>query len=106
MKPLGYLDFVNLMVNAGFVMTDSGGIQEETTVLDIPCLTLRDTTERPITLARGSNVLVHTDTKKIVAEAEKILKGKAKKSRLIRYWDGKTAQRIVSILLKSKIGKK
>ena len=106
LKPQGYLDFVNLMMNAKFVMTDSGGIQEETTVLDIPCLTLRNTTERPITITRGSNVLVHTNTKKIVDEANKILRGKVKRSKLISYWDGKTAEKIVSILLKSKLGKK
>ncbi|MFQ5688501.1 MAG: UDP-N-acetyl glucosamine 2-epimerase, partial [Candidatus Scalindua sp.] len=65
----GFLDFLNLIMHSTFVMTDSGGIQEETTVLDIPCLTLRDNTERPITITQGTNVLVGTDTQKIVDEA-------------------------------------
>ena len=73
--PLGYLDFLNLMSNAKVVLTDSGGIQEETTVLNIPCITLRDTTERPITLTEGTNVLVHNDPEKIVAEVRKVLGG-------------------------------
>ena len=62
---LGYFDFLNLMMHSKFVMTDSGGIQEESTVLGIPCLTLRDTTERPITISQGTNVLVHHDIEKM-----------------------------------------
>jgi UDP-N-acetylglucosamine 2-epimerase (non-hydrolysing) len=97
-EPLGYLDFLNLMAHAKVVLTDSGGIQEETTVLDIPCITLRDTTERPITLTEGTNVLVHNDPQKIILEVEKILDGNRKRSRCPSIWDGHTAERIVKIL--------
>jgi UDP-N-acetylglucosamine 2-epimerase (non-hydrolysing) len=96
--PLGYLDFLNLEMNAKFVMTDSGGIQEETTVLDIPCLTLRNTTERPITLTRGTNTMVWNQTEKIVEEAFKILDGKGKTGTCFELWDGRAAERIVEIL--------
>lgn len=96
--PLGYLDFLNLMAHAKLVLTDSGGIQEETTVLDIPCITLRDTTERPITLTEGTNVLVHNDPEKILLEVEKVLSGDIKQSRCPAIWDGHTAERIVQIL--------
>jgi UDP-N-acetylglucosamine 2-epimerase (non-hydrolysing) len=96
--PLGYLDFLNLMSNAKVVLTDSGGIQEETTVLNIPCITLRDTTERPITLTEGTNVLVHNDPEKIVAEVNKVLNGQTRLSRCPSLWDGHTAERIVAIL--------
>jgi len=96
--PLGYLDFLNLMSNARVVLTDSGGIQEETTVLNIPCITLRDTTERPITLTEGTNVLVHNDPEKIVAEVNKVLNGQTRQSRRPSLWDGRTAERIVTIL--------
>jgi len=99
-NPLGYLDFLNLMMHSKFVMTDSGGIQEETTVLGIPCLTLRDTTERPITISQGTNVLVWNDTQKIIDEAFKVLDGKGKKGSLPELWDGNAAERIVEVLLK------
>jgi len=97
-NPFGYLDFLNLMAHAAFVLTDSGGIQEETTVLDIPCITLRDTTERPITLTEGTNVLVKDDPEKIVREVEKILGGQVRKGRCPDIWDGHTAERIAKIL--------
>ena len=97
-NPFGYLDFLNLMAHAKVVLTDSGGIQEETTVLDIPCITLRDTTERPITLSEGTNVLVKDDPKKIVEEVEKALAGERHKGRCPAIWDGHTAERIVEIL--------
>jgi len=96
--PFGYLDFLNLMANARIVLTDSGGIQEETTVLNIPCITLRDTTERPITLSEGTNVLVKDDPQKIVEEIEKVLAGNGRKGRCPGIWDGNTAERIVKIL--------
>jgi len=80
-------------------MTDSGGIQEETTVLNIPCLTLRNTTERPITLTQGTNVLVWNDTQKIIDEAFEILDGKGKRGNCPKLWDGKAAERIKEILL-------
>lgn len=102
--PLGYLDFLNLMSNAKVVLTDSGGIQEETTVLNIPCITLRDTTERPITLTEGTNVLVHNDPEKIVAEVRKVLDGQTRKSRCPSLWDGHTAERIVAILARHQCG--
>lgn len=98
LEPLGYIDFLNLTMNAKFVLTDSGGIQEETTVLGVPCLTARENTERPITITQGTNVLVGTKTQKIISEAEKILKGKAKKGRRPQYWDGKASARIVKTL--------
>ena len=98
MPPLGYLDFLKLMMNAKFVITDSGGIQEETTVLKIPCLTIRTNTERPITVAQGTNVIVGNDRKKIMAEAKKILNGKGKKGKRPELWDGKAAKRICKII--------
>jgi UDP-N-acetylglucosamine 2-epimerase (non-hydrolysing) len=98
--PLGYLDFLNLMMHSKFVMTDSGGIQEETTVLGIPCLTLRETTERPITISQGTNVLVKNDTQKIIDEAFKVLDGKEKRGSCPEMWDGKASERIVNILSK------
>ena len=97
-NPFGYLDFLNLMAHAKLVLTDSGGIQEETTVLDIPCITLRDTTERPITLSEGTNVLVKDDPERIVEEVEKILAGESRKGCCPSIWDGHTAERIVKIL--------
>jgi UDP-N-acetylglucosamine 2-epimerase (non-hydrolysing) len=96
--PLGYLDFLKLMLHSKFIMTDSGGIQEETTVLDIPCLTLRDTTERPITISQGTNILVHNDAERIVKEACRILDGKVKESNCPELWDGRAAERIVEII--------
>lgn len=99
-KPLGYLDFLNLVYNSRFTLTDSGGIQEETTMLDIPCLTLREETERPITILEGTNVIVGRDKAKIIKEAEKILKGKIKKTNGIKLWDGRSAGRIAAILKK------
>lgn len=98
-QPLGYLDFLHLMSQAKFVLTDSGGIQEETTILDIPCLTLRDNTERPVTLLEGTNTLVGCNEEQIVAEVLKILSGKGKKGRIPELWDGRTATRIVEVLL-------
>lgn len=97
-ESMGYLDFLCLMMNSRFVMTDSGGIQEETTILNIPCLTLRDVTERPITLSQGTNTLVGNDPQKIIKEAFKILDGKGKKGTCPELWDGKTSERIVEIL--------
>jgi UDP-N-acetylglucosamine 2-epimerase (non-hydrolysing) len=102
--PLGYLDFLNLMSHAKVVLTDSGGIQEETTVLNIPCITLRDTTERPITLMEGTNVLVHNDPEKIVAEVKKVVGGQTRVSKCPSLWDGHTAERIVAILARHPCG--
>ena len=99
-SPLGYLDFVCLLSHARLVLTDSGGIQEETTALGVPCLTLRENTERPITVTEGTNQIVGTDHAKIAREASDILAGKAKTGRVPELWDGKAAQRIVEIILK------
>ena len=97
-EPLGYLDFLKLYMNARFVMTDSGGIQEETTYLGIPCLTLRENTERPITIREGTNILVGTDKEKIITEGLRILKRKGKSGAIPELWDGKAAGRIVKVL--------
>ncbi len=97
-EPLGYLDFMRLLHNAKLVLTDSGGLQEETTYLGIPCITLRENTERPITVEVGTNVLVGTDTQRIIEEAQKVLDGKAKKGQIPELWDGKAAERIVKII--------
>ena len=97
--PVGYLDFLSLMKNAAVVLTDSGGMQEETTVLGIPCLTLRENTERPVTVTEGTNILVGMDPEKMISEMDKILNGKAKKGKIPELWDGKTAERIVNKLI-------
>jgi len=97
-SPLSYLEFLYLMNNAKFVLTDSGGVQEETTVLGIPCLTLRENTERPVTIKEGTNILVGTDKEKIIEESFNILKGKGKIGKIPELWDGKASQRIISIL--------
>ena len=81
-------------------MTDSGGIQEETTALGVPCLTLRENTERPVTISQGTNVLVGTDSAKIRAATEQILRGDSKKGRTPPLWDGRAAERIVKIILR------
>lgn len=99
-KPMGYLEFLSLMTGAKLVFTDSGGIQEETTVLNIPCITLRENTERPATVSEGSNVLAGTDKGKIIYEAEKNLNGSKKCGHVPRFWDGKAAERIVKVLAK------
>ncbi|MFA4947644.1 MAG: UDP-N-acetylglucosamine 2-epimerase (non-hydrolyzing) [Candidatus Krumholzibacteriia bacterium] len=97
-EPLGYLDFIKAMRHARIVVTDSGGIQEETTVLGVPCITVRENTERPITVEIGTNVLVGTDPGKIRDEAARILAGPARAHRVPPLWDGKTAERIADIL--------
>jgi UDP-N-acetylglucosamine 2-epimerase (non-hydrolysing) len=102
-EPVGYYDFMKLQMDSAFILTDSGGIQEESTFFGIPCLTLRESTERPITITEGTNQLVALQTSKIVNEANKILNGNAKKGKIPKYWDGKTAQRIVEIFRKIEI---
>ncbi len=99
-SPIGYLDFLCLMSKASLVLTDSGGIQEETTALGVPCLTLRENTERPVTISQGTNLLVGTDPAKIIASAKDVLAGKSKAGRIPPMWDGHAAQRIVEVLLK------
>lgn len=99
-EPLSYLEFNYLVKNAKGVITDSGGITEETTVMGIPCITLRDNTERPETITMGTNELVGTDPNNLAPYLEKLLAGKWKKGGDIPLWDGQTAERIVSSLLK------
>lgn len=96
-NPLGYIEMINLMQNSKFVITDSGGMQEETTFLKVPCLTFRKNTERPVTVEIGTNTICKTD-KILVRETNKIFKGKYKKGRIPKLWDGKTSQRIVKII--------
>ena len=97
--PLGYLDFLGLYSQARLVLTDSGGIQEETTALGIPCLTLRENTERPITVEMGTNVVVGTDTARIVSAASAALNGAGRKSvQQLPLWDGHTSERILDVL--------
>lgn len=96
--PLGYLDFLGLMADARVVLTDSGGIQEETTVLGVPCLTLRDNTERPATVSQGTNRLVGSDPDAIRAELRKVLTGEGPAGSIPDLWDGRAAARICDVL--------
>jgi UDP-N-acetylglucosamine 2-epimerase (non-hydrolysing) len=96
--PLGYLDFVVAEASARLVLTDSGGVQEETTALGVPCLTLRDTTERPITITEGTNTLVGRDPARIVAEARRVLRDGVEPRRPA-LWDGRAGERIADVLL-------
>src|SRR5207245_1526889 len=100
-EPLGYLDFMKLMTHARLVLTDSGGIQEETTVLGVPCLTLRNNTERPVTVEQGTNELVGLDPERIIRAGLRLLAEPRPATRVPELWDGKAAARIVDILLKS-----
>jgi UDP-N-acetylglucosamine 2-epimerase (non-hydrolysing) len=96
--PRSYQDFLNLFKDAVMVLTDSGGLQEETTALGIPCLTLRENTERPITVDQGTNLVVGTSPERIIAEAEQILRQQGKAGRRPELWDGQAAERIVETL--------
>lgn len=100
-EPLGYIDFMKLVKGSKMVLTDSGGLQEETTFLDIPCLTLRENTERPITVEMGTNIIVGSNVEKIIKGVQNILNGKVKQGKVPKHWDGKAAQRIVKILLET-----
>lgn len=97
-EPLGYLDFMKLVENSLFVLTDSGGVQEETTFLKIPCLTMRKETERPVTVRLGTNILVGDDYELVMRSVEDILAGRFKSGAIPPLWDGKTSERIVDIL--------
>jgi len=96
--PLGYLEFNYLVQHAKGVITDSGGITEETTVMGVPCMTLRDNTERPETITMGTNELLGTDPKAIKPAMDKLFSGNWKKGGIPELWDGKTAERIVKAL--------
>jgi UDP-N-acetylglucosamine 2-epimerase (non-hydrolysing) len=95
--PLGYLDFIGLMERARIVLTDSGGVQEETTILGVPCLTLRENTERPVTITHGTNQLVGTDTARM-GEAWARVKASAAAPPAPPLWDGQAAERIADVL--------
>lgn len=98
--PQGYMSFLNLWKDAVVVLTDSGGLQEETTALGVPCITIRENTERPVTVEEGTNVLAGTDPAQIVDAARKVLRGEGKQGRRPHLWDGLAAERIVEILAK------
>lgn len=95
-EPLGYFQFIHLIKDSKFTLTDSGGIQEETTYLNIPCLTVRPNTERPVTVWEGSNKLIKTSD--ILTEVQQILVGNCKRGKIPAFWDGHTAERIVKML--------
>lgn len=97
-NPLGYLEFLHLNMNAMMVITDSGGLQEETTVLGVPCVTLRNNTERPITCEVGTNFIVGNSQDKILRHTSKILSGETSQGRIPEKWDGKAAERIIEFL--------
>ena len=98
-EPVGYLDFLCLMSNAALVITDSGGIQEETTILGVPCMTLRENTERPVTVTEGTNRLVHITTEDILKNYREIRNNEDSYSASVpRLWDGKAAERIARII--------
>jgi UDP-N-acetylglucosamine 2-epimerase (non-hydrolysing) len=100
-QPVGYLDFLALEEGAALVLTDSGGVQEETTVFGVPCLTLRENTERPVTVTDGTNTVVGTDPGRIVEEARRALEEKPRVRRPPR-WDGHAAERIAEVLVEGK----
>lgn len=97
-EPIGYLEFMNLMMHAGLIVTDSGGVQEESTALDVPCVTVRPNTERPVTIDEGTNELMELDVDLICDAADRALAGNWKKGRIPKFWDGKAANRIAEHL--------
>ncbi len=97
--PLGYLEVLGLMKEARLVITDSGGMQEETTALGVPCLTVRDNTERPITIAQGTNTLVGSSPRALLAAAREVIAGGGKRGCIPELWDGRAAERIVRHVL-------
>ena len=99
-EPLGYLEFNYLVERAKVIVTDSGGITEETTVMGIPCMTLRENTERPETVSIGTNELLGVDPKNIKPAMDKLFSGKWKKGKIPELWDGLTSRRIIEIILK------
>jgi UDP-N-acetylglucosamine 2-epimerase (non-hydrolysing) len=101
-EPLSYLDFLKLVSESSLVLTDSGGVQEETTALSTPCLTLRESTERPVTVTEGTNRIVGTTPQKVIEESLHVLDGHQKVGRMPKLWDGKAAERIVRIILENR----
>ena len=99
LEPLSYLPFIGLVMHSRMVLTDSGGIQEETTVLGIPCITMRHNTERPITCEIGTNILAGTSPERIRTAAFAVLDGSLRKSSMPEKWDGQAAGRIADVLL-------
>ena len=97
-EPMPYVRFMSLVAGARAVITDSGGVQEETTYLGIPCFTLRDTTERPITVTEGTNLVVGTDPARILAELEAILATGGKSGRVPALWDGHAGERAAAAI--------
>ena len=97
-EPQDYLDFLRLMADAKIVLTDSGGVQEETTALGTPCFTLRDSTERPITVTHGTNTMVGADREVILREVMATLDGNPKVGNVPDLWDGKASERIANVL--------
>ena len=100
-EPAGYLEFISLMSKSKLVLTDSGGLQEETTALGIPCLTIRENTERPVTITQGTNQLVGTNKERIIQYGQEALQGNGKAGQIPKFWDGKTSARIVDVLLQT-----
>jgi UDP-N-acetylglucosamine 2-epimerase (non-hydrolysing) len=100
-EPMGYLDFLCLLESSALVITDSGGIQEETTYLGVPCFTMRENTERPVTVSKGTNRLMGFQFDRVAVEAKKVLSGRPKKGKIPALWDGKAAERIARIIAKS-----
>ena len=98
LQPLGYLEMLGLISGARLVMTDSGGLQEETTVVGVPCITLRENTERPVTVDQGTNTIVGQDRAQIIAVMHDVLQNGGKRGRVPELWDGKAAERIKQIL--------
>jgi UDP-N-acetylglucosamine 2-epimerase (non-hydrolysing) len=98
-EPISYLDSMALIASATMVLTDSGGIQEETTVLGIPCLTLRRNTERPVTVTEGTNELVGNDPDLIMERTMDVLRTGGKRGKTPKLWDGRAAERIVNVIL-------
>lgn len=98
LPPLGYLEMLGLISGARLVMTDSGGLQEETTVVGVPCITLRDNTERPVTVEQGTNTIVGQDSAKILAAVDDVLQSGGKRGRIPELWDGMAAERIKTVL--------
>jgi UDP-N-acetylglucosamine 2-epimerase (non-hydrolysing) len=100
-EPLGYLDFLALQSRAKLVITDSGGVQEETTYLRVPCLTVRENTERPVTVTIGTNMLIGRDPQRLIDESRNVLRGEGKRGDVPPLWDGKASERIADIVVNS-----